>query len=50
MPPLQLLQALFLLNVRYVLVAQELSERVNFAFASVVAAGVTFGAVALKAL
>ncbi len=43
-------QALFLLNVRYVLSAQELPERVNFAFASIAAAGVTAGIVAIKAL
>lgn len=42
------LQAVFLLNLRYVLPAQELSERVNYALASSGAAAVTAFAVALK--
>ena len=45
-----LLQAVFLLNVGYVLPAQELSERVNYALASSGAATVTAFAVALKVL
>lgn len=41
-------QAVFLLSLRYVLPAQELSERVNYALASSGAAAVTAFAVALK--
>ena len=44
------MQALLLLNLQYVLPAQELSERVNFACASLLAAGLTAGAVAFKVL
>jgi hypothetical protein len=44
------LQVLFFLNVRYVLAAQDFAERVNFAFASIVAAGLTAGVVMMKAL
>lgn len=43
-------QALFLLNVRYVLPAQELSERVNFALSTLGAAAATVATVAFKAL
>ncbi len=43
-----ILQAVFLLTLRYVLPAQELSERVNYALASSGAAAVTAIAVALK--
>jgi len=42
------LQAVFLLSLRFVLPAQELSERVNYALASSGAAAVTAFAVALK--
>lgn len=43
-------QVVFLVNVAYVLPAQELPERVNYALASGGAAAVTAVAVALKAL
>lgn len=45
---LRFTQAVFLLTLRYVLPAQELSERVNYALASSGAAAVTAFAVALK--